>query len=784
MTETPPKARGTTRLVRVEEDGDTVRVHVLDRGTRNQMLNAQAVHQYRAPQDATALLTRNGKLEQWHLPNTDPVEDTRSCMALRVDAARDAGLLRLDPLRAGAQAADAVIPLTAVPRLLPYQPTRSLYRSGALEAVCARPAPHGLPLVGASLASEQPSVIAQLRDKLEADAASGKHEHPMAPDAILHYLGAPLPQALPTHMLDPAIVRAAWIIPASDEDTREACLSSTYSLLTIAPTGRVSYRRLIDTPSLDLLPLALQAAGEQDLGVQRTSHWFASWLQQYTLNPDDLDLWPRGYADVPNPHATPLHEYVLKHVERVVLHIQRHIPPEQVAGVPSIEAYNLLLAHGDTEKAQARRQAHGAMAGAMEMMLQDTPAGRALLATVDSRRALHRAAARAFKVPLWVVRRLTTTPSEVIHTIVQQTFNATSPAHAIEAMGPSVRLRDLDDARAFGRLLRRTGLLTLMYHGYNDPVTFERMCLALSLAGRAWVRHIRIPEPDVAARLRDPLQPIYPGPDDAERDLGDYWRFAHSAVVAAVPPEQQGGRLWWRVMRTLRGLFATQSLPEIERYSARYHDVVVQTEPPIDYDPAQVGATTVLAPTTLPSGWTLQQLTTPAELDGEGSDMEHCVGTYASRVAANAIQIFSLRAPSPRSGRLTVEVSPGETMRWQVHQVRGRKNRAPTGLDEARARDEFLELLGTMEPPEVLRKAQAAYQRSQRRHQETGTFLARLIERHGDAAWERVQHCFPGSGGDVRQALRDAYRDANPDLVRREQRALSRAQSQAAGKSR
>lgn len=58
-----------------------------------------------------------------------------------------------------------------------------------------------------------------------------------------------------------------------------------------------------------------------------------------------------------------------------------------------------------------------------------------------------------------------------------------------------------------------------------------------------------------------------------------------------------------------------------------------------------------------PDGWSVRQLTTPEELEGEGDAMGHCVGSYADQVANGRTMIYSLRDHAGHP-HVTTEISP------------------------------------------------------------------------------------------------------------------------------
>jgi len=75
-----------------------------------------------------------------------------------------------------------------------------------------------------------------------------------------------------------------------------------------------------------------------------------------------------------------------------------------------------------------------------------------------------------------------------------------------------------------------------------------------------------------------------------------------------------------------------------------------------------------------PDGWTVQQLTTEAQLEAEGDAMQHCVGGYDEDRIGLDYRIFSLRDPRGQP-HATVEWEPDEDY---VVELKGKQNSEPT----------------------------------------------------------------------------------------------------------
>jgi hypothetical protein len=85
---------------------------------------------------------------------------------------------------------------------------------------------------------------------------------------------------------------------------------------------------------------------------------------------------------------------------------------------------------------------------------------------------------------------------------------------------------------------------------------------------------------------------------------------------------------------------------------------------------------------TLPDGWTVQLLTTPAQLKSEGEVMQQCVGEYCERVEEGEAVIYSLRDVRGRP-HVTMEFDPHAKRFLQVY---GKQNEEPIEEYAARAR--------------------------------------------------------------------------------------------------
>lgn len=109
----------------------------------------------------------------------------------------------------------------------------------------------------------------------------------------------------------------------------------------------------------------------------------------------------------------------------------------------------------------------------------------------------------------------------------------------------------------------------------------------------------------------------------------------------------------------------------------------------------------------LPDKWTLQKLKDAAQLDAEGKVMQHCVGSYAAKVAEGDATIFSLRDAAGRP-HVTIEVSPSK----RIKQVKGKQNSDPTEkyqkyVDEAKEKMFQLSIIGPI--PESTRRYMSAF---------------------------------------------------------------------------
>lgn len=102
-------------------------------------------------------------------------------------------------------------------------------------------------------------------------------------------------------------------------------------------------------------------------------------------------------------------------------------------------------------------------------------------------------------------------------------------------------------------------------------------------------------------------------------------------------------------------------------------------------------------------GWTLQRLTQRNQLDGEGAEMRHCVGSayYMDRIRKGQSQILSMRDPEGRP-RVTIELGENDALR----QFYGPSNSYPGAALRRRFDDYFQHLLeqrhGRFNPEEGL----------------------------------------------------------------------------------
>ncbi len=74
--------------------------------------------------------------------------------------------------------------------------------------------------------------------------------------------------------------------------------------------------------------------------------------------------------------------------------------------------------------------------------------------------------------------------------------------------------------------------------------------------------------------------------------------------------------------------------------------------------------------------WSIRELCSSGELRAEGSDMHHCVGSYAARCLSGQTSIWSMQIETPRGRRrvLTIEV---DASACRIRQARGRRNALP-----------------------------------------------------------------------------------------------------------
>lgn len=74
------------------------------------------------------------------------------------------------------------------------------------------------------------------------------------------------------------------------------------------------------------------------------------------------------------------------------------------------------------------------------------------------------------------------------------------------------------------------------------------------------------------------------------------------------------------------------------------------------------------------NGWTIKRIYSKNDLEVEGNEMQHCVGSYADMVDAENTAIYSLRDPQNKP-HVTIEESPPGS--HEINQIQGKQNREP-----------------------------------------------------------------------------------------------------------
>jgi hypothetical protein len=90
------------------------------------------------------------------------------------------------------------------------------------------------------------------------------------------------------------------------------------------------------------------------------------------------------------------------------------------------------------------------------------------------------------------------------------------------------------------------------------------------------------------------------------------------------------------------------------------------------------------------NGWTIQEVRGENDLEVEGNQMNHCVGSYCRKVDDDEVRIFSLRDPS-NSPKVTIEFDPNML---EIEQIMGNSNSDP----ESEYQSMLAEWFATMSP--------------------------------------------------------------------------------------
>ncbi|WP_329833029.1 PcfJ domain-containing protein [Stenotrophomonas geniculata] len=544
---------------------------------------------------------------------------------------------------------------------------------------------------------------------------------------------------------------AAWLVEPEEHYYGQQ-RSVRYSLILLMASGNMYARRVIDTHDLQALPYALndRVTENDDYGT-RIKYW---------LQPD-LGL---GHYAERLKKADLLQDY--RHIQgqetiRIRKHAASQLDPALVEQSNNLREYNLLNAAGDQKLRQTRLQTSAAFAG-IPAIFADSKYGPALLSTVDSRRKLAPALAKAIGVEHWVVRRLATTSSDILLEMslgpdsltYERTIDLQRAAHFIQAMGPNYRFTSTSSVKAVWTFAKYIGL------GYGNPDPYIHNWIYPAIGRYLSSR----PNANLGA-----LAESWRFDGIGQEELGDYFSFISSAISAA--SSQHDGfihrALDNNLYRAKAALFESADLDDIKRWCLRYHEQIVPLMSLAARPTSNDNVPELLSECSLPkTGWSVRQLRDSTQLRTEGIEMNHCVHTYAPAVQAAAIAIFSLR-PVIGDG-ITVELRCSSKGAWQVFQARGPANAQLESIEGAQAALE--EFLDTLEhnlpglPPAVMDHYVASAARS---YWGERLDFSTLLDFFGLAAWSSLRHCLPGSShGRIELKLWDAYSKGNAKQIR------------------
>jgi hypothetical protein len=440
--------------------------------------------------------------------------------------------------------------------------------------------------------------------------------------------------------------------------------------------------------------------------------------------------------------------------------------------------YNYLLGEGAADLKRNRSQA----ARIVPLLLDELTTGKAPNSrqAIDDGTPLFAAMAQDLGVPAWVAKRLPAVRLSVWHAVGFASCRApVELARLIEQCGAAAPQLDLPAISALQQLLKTGRDLA------TGPEARELLRqLVLGMAGReaaraGWRSVLSIMG---MTRYIDMTRPIeFADGTEARRDLHDYLAYVLEAIKSANHVKlaryyDDARCLSARTSAALVQLMKGLALSDLQRLVLRWHEALRHLDgtavqrrldlalrggthlglhPPTT-EVAQGAVELILPPCVLSrSGYHIEQLVHMEDLRREGSEMQHCVLTYAGRVAGGQCLLVRLRHPGGLK-RATLEFRYVLTMeggKWQLEQAKARKNHKPDPETAIAAVEclQFLNRLSSELAPERLAPYAIAPRSASTGYPEFAVLEALMDSKRG-------RRWLPGpSSVDIRERLRQAF---------------------------
>ena len=370
---------------------------------------------------------------------------------------------------------------------------------------------------------------------------------------------------------------------------------------------------------------------------------------------------------------------------------------EPLAWAQHMGHYHYLLGDGVAERRRNRTQA----IRLAPLLLDDLASGRAPASrlAIDMGNRLYPAIARDLGVPVWVIRRLPVIGGQAWQAAGRNPQGAAKHiAGLIEPCGPQAPHADLAALRALNQIWRAGGWL--MTNGRKTTDLIRRQLLHMAgkeAAKRGWESVQAIMGVSMRAADGDQDDGITCDPD-AGTDWVEYlaWllqaiQLVNQAKMDLSDPEQYLAYLT-RSMAALAELLRGLTLSDLPRLARRWRAALAAREEVQQAVASANGtgdAAILFAPCMLPvSGCLIEQLLAAPDLHAEGTAMQHCVATYAARIASRRSLIVRLQHPQ-NGMRATLEfrctLSPMAP--WALVQVSAYCNSAPDAATCAAANE-------------------------------------------------------------------------------------------------